>query len=253
MPRLSDAHQANYHHAGKIRDSSGDNVPEDWPASLKLAEDAVLIVSSLAQMQGELLPGEDQLLVGARPARRREIIAGRRMAHHAMSALEVVPAAIMMDYHGAPIWPSGLCGSIAHSPQHIAIALSRTGNIQSLGIDIEDGRDLAGAMAEIASDADIAAMQAAGFAQDQAVAARMVFSAKEALFKCQAPVTGNNALEFGEIGLRSDCGGPLIAQFLPPDASRSMACLQTVRIYFYQLQGVTTAIAAMEASPALFV
>lgn len=180
-----------------------------WPAVIHLPQGPVVVVSTISAAQGSLYPEEEKLLTDTTPARRREIVAGRRMAHQAMFELSINPVAVLFDHRAAPEWPTGLCGSISHSPTHVAVAMARTDKIRGLGIDIEDGRDLGAIRSDIASESDIAAVLAQHFPSDTVTAVRFAFSAKEALFKCQAPITDNQSLDFSDVGLVADPNGTL--------------------------------------------
>ena len=147
------------------------------------------------------------LLEGATQARRREIIAGRVLAHRLMEQSGYNVAPVTRHITGAPLWPAGLCGSIAHSSNLIAIALAPISSMRSVGIDIEDGRDLGEAMSDVADEDEERTMISLGLASDTAGASRVLFSAKEALFKCQSPITGDVDLTFEEIRLQMDSSG----------------------------------------------
>lgn len=211
---------------------------DGWPAAKTLANGALLVASPILRAQGELLADEQQLLLDARPARCREIIAGRTIARRAMSLLGIPQTAVLMNANGAPKWPVGICGSIAHSPQHIAVVLAESRALRSIGVDIEDGRELGEATANIASAADITAVSRLWNSPERETASRLVFSAKEALFKCQAPLTGNMDLDFDEIVLIGRPEGTLGAKYHRTAGTVDMSAIKEISIYFEEIQGL---------------
>lgn len=221
----------------------GQDILLKWAASLIL-DGIVLVVSSIAQAQGDLLDEETHLLNEMRPTRTRELIAGRVLARHAMSLLGLRPAPVLMDPHGAPVWPSGLCGSIAHSAADVAVVMARTSSFRSLGVDIEDGRDLGKAAASVASASDTQALLNLGLISSTTDAVRWAFSAKEAVFKCQAPIMGNLDLDFDDVRLQNSPEGKLEALFSGP-ADGPNQVPHSIPIRFEELQGVKAVIAIL--------
>jgi 4'-phosphopantetheinyl transferase EntD len=207
----------------------------------------VLKVCSISAAQGSLLGHEFQLLDGTTATRQRELIAGRTLAHRAMAEMGLAPAAVGQMSDGSPAWPAGLCGSIAHSHRHIAVAIAPLLDAQSIGIDIEDGRDLGAATPSIASTAEIEGALAHPLAGDQERAARLLFSAKESVYKCQAPLTGDTGLDFLEI--RLDLRPELLfaAEAMGSVDGATAKIIRRIRLEFQQIQGVIIAIAWLPA------
>ncbi len=129
--------------------------------------------------------GEDAHLTRAFPARKREFAAGRAAVRGAMASLGLPAAPVPADEDRAPVWPMGLRGSISHSTTLCAAVV--TCAPLTLGIDIEENTDLeAGLLSAICSDEETARI--AG--PDQLRLAKLIFSAKEAVYKAQFPLTG---------------------------------------------------------------
>ena len=103
----------------------------------------------------------------------------------------------------SPSWPDGFVGSISHSRRWIWAAAAQADKYLSLGIDTEIllSPEQAG---ELKSDVGTAAewelLQRTGLAWPQAVT--LLFSAKEAFFKCWFPLTGT-FWEFADVELLS--------------------------------------------------
>lgn len=203
----------------------------------------VLKTSGIGDAQGLLVGEESDLIQGATPARQREIIAGRVLARQAMVELGHAELQITQRPNGAPAWPKGLCGSIAHSGSHVAVVLAPTSHVCSVGVDIEDGRNLGATSREIGRVDEINALTAHPFANNQEDAARLLFSAKEALFKCQSSITGDTELDFMQVGLEL-----LPVGFLKPRPraildEKIAAIITSARVIFEKKQGLTIAIA----------
>ena len=131
-----------------------------------------------------LLPDEAAAVAGAVPARVAEFAAGRLAARRAMAALGHPPMPIPVGPGREPVWPRGLAGSIAHVGAVAAAAL-RAG--LPLGLDLELDEALEPELWPlICSPAELAALPVA----DRGRAVRRIFSAKEAVYKAQYPVTG---------------------------------------------------------------
>lgn len=209
----------------------------ELPSSLFVA------VSSISAAQGPLHKKEFALLEGATPTRQRELIAGRVLARKALSEIGFGQAHVGQESTGAPIWPFGVRGSIAHSSRHVAVAVAHASCVHSVGIDIEDGRNLGAAASDIATEEELERLIAHPFATDDDSKVRLIFSAKEAVFKCQFPLTSYAELQFGDIRLEMMSDGLLRA--LPVDslAASASAAIRPIRLLYQQIQGVTVAIA----------
>jgi 4'-phosphopantetheinyl transferase EntD len=132
-----------------------------------------------------LFPGEERLVASAVPSRRAEFAAGRACARAALRMLGVTEAAILADEQRAPRWPDGVVGSITHCGGFTAAAVALRRDVALLGIDAE----LRGALDDtelVVSDGE-RRRAAAVLGAD---ADRVLFSAKESIFKAWYPATG---------------------------------------------------------------
>lgn len=130
-------------------------------------------------------------LDGAVAKRRIEYRAGRWCARDAMRRLGFAPVAIARDPAGRPDWPAGVTGSITHSDTIAVAAVARSSEIAALGIDCEAllAPAVAGEIAAtVACAGEIARIAATGMRDATAVS--LIFSAKEALYKCLNPIVG---------------------------------------------------------------
>lgn len=157
-------------------------------------------------MAGEMAHGQRALA-----SRVQEFAAGRAAARQAMAQLGLAPEAIPVAADRSPVWPEGLHGSISHCAR-LCAAVITTGP-QSLGLDIEENTPLSEELLPlICSDAEQGRM--AG--PDLFWRAKLVFSAKEAAYKAQFPLTGM-VFGFDHIDLNLDLPArAFTATFLRP-------------------------------------
>jgi len=134
----------------------------------------------------DLFPEERAQAASFADKRRQHFAAGRRTARRAMAELGVQPQPVPIGAAREPGWPSGVVGSISHTDDYCAAAVARAGEIVSLGIDVELAASVGQRVAErIAVEAE---WKGTG-ARDESWAT-VLFSAKEAFYKLQSPVTG---------------------------------------------------------------
>lgn len=85
----------------------------------------------------ELFDGERDYTAGMNDQRLREFIAGRHCARAALVALGLAPVAIGKGAKGEPLFVPGVTGSITHTQNYCAAALSLTLGIRAIGIDAQ--------------------------------------------------------------------------------------------------------------------
>ncbi len=132
--------------------------------------------------------------------RQREFAAGRAAARQAMSMLTnaEVLLPILAGEDRAPIWPEGWQGSISHKSTLCLAVVGQSGAL--LGLDVEEDRPLAqNLIPTICSDTEIARI--AGAAEGHL--AILIFSAKEAAYKAQYPLT-REVFGFHRLEMRLD-------------------------------------------------
>ena len=126
---------------------------------------------------------------GAVPGRAREFAAGRIAARAALHHLGLPPARIPMSADRAPLWPAGLTGSITHSARACLAAVARRSDILSLGLDLAEE----GSVTEDLWTAILLPEERAWLATQPAPRRRslatVLFSAKEASYKAQYPIS----------------------------------------------------------------
>ncbi|WP_119255742.1 4'-phosphopantetheinyl transferase family protein [Shinella zoogloeoides] len=151
----------------------------------RLAPPAVRLGCRLIRAGDEalLLPEEAAALPARRLAARRSSGAARALARGLLAVEGMTSAAIGRGPAGEPLWPTGFTGSLAHDDEMAVAAVARKADIASLGIDVEPAEPLPD---EIAALAVMPGDVLGGI--DPRLAARLLFSAKEAVYKATYPL-----------------------------------------------------------------
>jgi 4'-phosphopantetheinyl transferase EntD len=137
----------------------------------------------------EVHPDEAPFVARAVETRQREFASGRACARRAMAELGLPPHPIPSGPRREPLWPAGVVGSVTHTSGFCAAAVSRRAEYAGLGIDAErDGPLAEGIAARVCLDEELGRAGALGL--DPGTLAHVVFSAKEAVYKCQFPESG---------------------------------------------------------------
>lgn len=178
---------------------------------------------------------EAAAMARARPVRRVEFFAGRAAARRAMRALGHAAAPVPMGPDRAPVWPEGLVGSITHGGGVCAALVGRAARYCALSVDIEPDEDLPADLVEVIclpSERGWLDQQPPG---DRGRMARLIFSAKETVFKLQYPLCGR-VLEFDDVEIAVErTGGRFAAKVAVPLAPVLSAPL--LRGRFVRAQG----------------
>ena len=122
--------------------------------------------------------------------RQAEFLAGRLCARAALLQLQGLDCSPAIGEDRAPVWPSGICGSITHSTGHAAAIVAQKADWRGLGMDLENllNAERAGRLAgEILTPAELKRM-AAGRREQRALTVTLTFSVKESLFKALYPI-----------------------------------------------------------------
>jgi len=177
----------------------------------QLVPASVTTVATRADLHTDLLPAELRALGDAVQRRRREFQTGRACARRALARIGLPGVAIAGGERGEPLWPAGVTGSITHCDAYRACAVAWTRDVRSLGIDAEPHAPLAAGILEaIAGDGERRALaaHARGVCWD-----RLLFSAKEAVYKACYPLTGRT-LRYEDADVRIDASGSFAARLL---------------------------------------
>ncbi|RWC25108.1 MAG: 4'-phosphopantetheinyl transferase superfamily protein [Mesorhizobium sp.] len=147
-----------------------------------------------------LLPNEAHSIPARQPAMRHASGAARWIAHGLLAELGIKDVAILRTPSGAPVWPDGITGSLAHDDDMAVAAVVPVGHIASLGIDVEPALPLQDEiLALVATPADRTD------AADRHLAGRLLFAAKEAVYKAVYPLD-REVLGYEDISVDLDAG-----------------------------------------------
>jgi len=147
-----------------------------------------------------MYPEEYEYIRRAVPSRRAEFATARLLARQELVAMGLAPSPFVPGRGGAPKWPDGVVGSISHTNDYCAIVVARIGRLCSLGLDIETLRPL-----DPLLHTSILTKREQAWIGNQAKLSKndctlLFFSAKEAFYKCQYPLSGG-FLDFPEVEL----------------------------------------------------
>ncbi len=137
---------------------------------------------------GCLMPEEAAAIGDAADVRRREFTTGRSLARRTLAHLGVSPVAIPRGANREPKWPPGVVGSITHCRGYCAAVVAPATSVTTIGIDAEIHAELPQGVIGMVSRCEerdwIATRRGDGVHWD-----RVLFSAKESVFKAWFPVT----------------------------------------------------------------
>ncbi|MFF0740134.1 4'-phosphopantetheinyl transferase [Streptomyces sp. NPDC004111] len=137
-----------------------------------------------------LHPGEEEYIALSVDGRRREFTTTRACARRALAALGIASVPILPGVRGAPQWPAGVVGSMTHCTGYRAAAVASTADTLTVGIDAEVNEPLPdGVLEAVSFPHEAAAVHALGRTQPQVRWDRLLFSAKESVYKAWFPLT----------------------------------------------------------------
>ncbi|WP_030740096.1 4'-phosphopantetheinyl transferase family protein [Streptomyces sp. NRRL F-5135] len=152
----------------------------------------------------ELFPQERALIARAVPKRRREFTTVRFLARRALRRLGEAPVPLLPDRRGAPSWPAGVVGSMTHCEGYRAAVVARSPRTAAVGIDAEPDAPLPEGVRDVVTLPGERARLDALAARDPRVSwDRLLFSAKESVFKVWYPLT-RRELDFTEAEIEID-------------------------------------------------
>lgn len=140
---------------------------------------------------GVLFPEEEKIVAHAVETRRREFATVRVCARACLARLGYGLAPILPGVGGAPTWPPGVQGSMTHCVGYAAAAVARTPPIFAIGIDAEPDAPLPdGVLDLVTTRAERDRFAATQQEPDRPNWDRLLFSAKEAIYKAWFPLVG---------------------------------------------------------------
>ncbi len=145
-----------------------------------------VVAFETAAIRDEAAHPSEELALGPRTVmtRRREFATGRSCARGALGKLGLAPVAIPRGSRGEPVWPVDVVGSITHCPRYTAAAAAYSADYRSVGIDAEEAAPLSQRLQRRI----VATEEEATWARRHEVGGRIIFSAKEAVYKAWHPL-----------------------------------------------------------------
>jgi 4'-phosphopantetheinyl transferase EntD len=132
-----------------------------------------------------LLPAESAAFVRSVEKVKRASGAARIVARDLLARLGEAGQPIPKAASGAPLWPAGVVGSLAHDDRVAVAAVARRDSVAGLGIDVEPAEALdPDLLAIVATPHELRALHG------DALRARALFAVKEAVYKAVNPVDG---------------------------------------------------------------
>jgi 4'-phosphopantetheinyl transferase EntD len=114
---------------------------------------------------------------------RRASGAARIVGRQLLARFRYPETALPKDAAGAPQWPEGVVGSLAHDARVAVAAVARSGQFSALGIDIEPAEFLPSDMLSL-----VATPRERRRIDDDPYLGRLLFTAKEAVYKAVHPL-----------------------------------------------------------------
>ncbi|MBO3744792.1 4'-phosphopantetheinyl transferase superfamily protein [Streptosporangiaceae bacterium NEAU-GS5] len=137
-----------------------------------------------------LFPEEEALVARAVDKRRREFATVRRCARTALADLGFPAAPILRGARGAPTWPSGVVGSMTHCDGYRAAAVAHESAVPTIGLDAEPNEPLPdGVLGMVSLPEEHGWLKELGAAAPHVRWDRLLFSAKESVYKAWFPLT----------------------------------------------------------------
>lgn len=148
-----------------------------------------------------LLPAEAEYMARMSPKRRREFIHGRSCARVALAGLGYRDCPVPIGEDRAPTWPDGVVGSISHCCDTAAAAVAHREDTGGIGLDIERRDALDEPLLRMVCRPE--ECERIGATDVGPWLAKLIFSAKESVFKCVWPQL-RHFVDFQEVEIRLD-------------------------------------------------
>ena len=140
---------------------------------------------------GPLHPAEEPAVERAVASRRAEFTTARTCAREALAALGAPAGAVPVGEKRAPVWPDGVVGSITHTRGFRGAAVAWRSVVRSVGIDAEVHDALPhGVLEAVSSEGERSELSALSGRRPDVAWDRLLFSAKESVYKTWFPLTG---------------------------------------------------------------
>jgi len=152
---------------------------------------------------GDIYPEEQDCVTNVATKRYREFTAGRLCAREVLKKLGIDNFPLLVGNSREPLWPPGIVGSISHCRDNCVVAAAKDVHIVNLGIDIEDATPLEAEIRSLICRKDEEQWVIDVSEPAYSDWAKIIFSAKESVYKCLFPVT-HVYLDFKEVQIAFD-------------------------------------------------
>ncbi|WP_172582761.1 4'-phosphopantetheinyl transferase family protein [Subtercola boreus] len=226
---------------------SSPTLPETSPLQYWLGSAFAVAIASPEIADSQLFREERAYIAGATENRREEFGAVRVCARRALASLDVDAGALVPNGDRSPSWPEGVIGSLAHCRDLCIAVVTTEPHVLGVGIDVETctAVDL-GLESVVCTETERRFIDSyPRYLRDDL--RTMIFCAKEAVYKCQYPIT-KFFLDFLdiEITIAESLDTFVVAKVHhDPDISQ---LLSRVGGSIVQLNGFTFAVATLTAS-----
>lgn len=137
----------------------------------------------------DLFASERECIARSVEKRAQEFAAGRLCARAGLAALGLKPTALLPGLDRTPVWPSGMVGSITHTDGYCVAVVAPHMQFAAVGVDAERIADVSPSLWPLTMRSEeLRRLQGMEDPERQRMAA-MIFSAKEAFYKCQFALT----------------------------------------------------------------
>lgn len=152
---------------------------------------------------GELHTTEFPFVARAVERRQQEFAAGRVCARRALARLGIPTVALPVRPDRQPMWPDGVIGSIAHTMGYCGAAVATRASVAGIGFDVEPASALPDEVWQSVLTDEERRRLAVRSEPDRGIHARLLFSLKEAFYKC-CQTAGGGWLDFHDIEIHLD-------------------------------------------------
>jgi 4'-phosphopantetheinyl transferase EntD len=164
-----------------------------------LPPDVAFAAGRVEDARGELFAVERETVAQAVEKRRREFAAGRAYARAALEGLGCPPQPIPVAPDRQAVWPEGYVGSISHTDRLCAAIVGQAAAYAGLGVDLEHDAPLKDELRHMICRPE----ERTGPGLAGVDGAKLLFVAKEAVFKAYYPAT-RAFLEFHDVAVAFD-------------------------------------------------
>ena len=181
-----------------------------------LPRDVVAVARTDDDPDAVLEPAEEPAVERAVASRRAEFTTARACARDALARLGAPVVAVPVGERRAPVWPAGVVGAITHCAGFRAAAVAWSSQVRSVGLDAEPHVALPeGVLGAVSGDAERERLAALGREDPDVRWDKILFSAKESVYKAWFPLTGR-WLGFEDAELRPARDGSFTAALCVP-------------------------------------